>query len=154
MGAESMIASDDLHTLQLAPLWVLSALSGTHAGFERHELDAFWDTVVAVCLRTPGTAQQVLQTLTEDRSGLVLDYELDDRSVVTGLTHVVAARDRLDPATAYDFKIALLRIGVGMGRARGPYGRSVSSRDEQTLLLVAELLEIRRTPSVGDNVFV
>lgn len=149
-----LIGSDDLRTLQLAPLWVLSSLSGTHASFERYELDAFWDTVVGVCLRTPGTAREILATLADDRSGLVIDYELDDRSVVTGLGHVVAALDRLDPATAYDYKLALLRIGFGMGRARGPYGRSVSPRDEQTLLLVAELLEIRRTPPVGYDVLV
>ncbi len=149
-----LIGSDDLRTLQLAPLWVLSSLSGTHSSFERYELDAFWDTVVDVCLRTPGTAREILATLTDDRSGLVIDYELDDRSVVTGLGHVVAALDRLDATTAYDYKLALLRIGFGMGRARGPYGRGVSPRDEQTLLLVAELLEIRRTPPVENDVLV
>lgn len=149
-----MVASEDLRTLQLAPLWVLSALSGIHSGFGRNELDAFWDTVVEVGLRTPGTAKEILTSLTADRSGLVLDYELDDRSVVTGLGHVVAALERVPASAAYDYKLALLRIGVGMGRARGPYGRTVTPADEQALLLVAELLELRRTPPVGDNVLV
>jgi hypothetical protein len=72
--------------------------------------------------------------------------------VVTGLAHALTAMDRLDPTTAADYKIALLRIGVALGRARGPYGRSISPRDEQTLLLVAELLELRRTPPVAEDV--
>jgi hypothetical protein len=145
-------ASDELRTLQLAPLWVLSALSGTHCGFPAHELDAFWDTVVDVSLRTPGRAREILTSLAADRSGLVLDYELDDRSVVTGLAHVVAALDRLDGTVAYDYKLALLRIGAGVARARGPYGRTVSPRDEQTVLLIAELLEFRRTPPVAADI--
>ena len=51
-----------------------------------------------------------------------------------------------------DYKIALLRIGVALGRARGPYGRSISPRDEHTLLLVAELLDMRQTPPVAEDV--
>ena len=148
----SMIASEDLRTLQLAPLWVLSSLSGTHASFPSYELEAFWDAVVEVSLRTPSGAREILGSLAADRTGLVLDYELDDRSVVTGLAHALTAMDRLDPTTAADYKIALLRIGVALGRARGPYGRSISPRDEQTLLLVAELLELRRTPPVAEDV--
>ena len=109
----SMIASEDLRTLQLAPLWVLSSLSGTHASFPSYELEAFWDAVVEVSLRTPSGAREILGSLAADRTGLVLDYELDDRSVVTGLTHTLTAMDRLDPTTAADYKIALLRIGVG-----------------------------------------
>jgi hypothetical protein len=145
---------DDLRTLQLGPLWVLSALSGTHASFADYELDAFWDTVVEVSLRTPGTAREILSSLASDRSGLVIDYELDDRSVVTGLTHVVAALGRLDGTVADDYKLALLRIGAGVARARGPYGRTISPRDEQTVLLVAELLEFRRTPPMADDILV
>jgi hypothetical protein len=146
--------SDDVRTLQLAPLWVLSALSGTHAGFPDYELDAFWDVVVEVSLRTPGAAREILFSLAGDRSGLVLDYELDDRSVVTGLAHVSAALDRLGGTVAYDYKLALLRIGAGIGRARGPYGRTISPRDEQTVLLIAELLEFRRTPPLADDALV
>ena len=46
------LASKDLCTLQFGALWVLSALTGTAARFRSYELDAFWDTVVAVTLRT------------------------------------------------------------------------------------------------------
>lgn len=145
-----MFASDDLRTLQLAPLWILSALSGVQSGFDENDLDALWDSIVDVIRRTTGAARDVLVSSAADRSGLLLDFELDDRSVVTGLGHAVAALDRLDPTTAYDFKLALLRIGVGVGRARGPYGKKVSLRDEQTLLLIAELLEIRSAPTAGD----
>jgi hypothetical protein len=82
----------------------------------------------------------------------VLDYELDDRSVVTGVTYVVAALDQLHPTTAYDVTIALLRIGVGMGRASGPYGRSRPGTSGPSCCRGAA--EIRRTPSAGDNGFV
>ena len=147
-------AAHDLRTLQLGPLWVLSALAGTGNRFEPAELDAFWDAVVDVTLRTTGTAREVLASITEDRSGLLLDFELDDRSVVSGLTHVVAALDSRDREMADAYKLALLRIGTGVGRARGPYGRKITAEDTQTLLLVAELLEIESVPPVADDVLV
>ena len=74
----------DMRTLQFGPFWVLSALAGTYNRFQSYELAAFWDTVVAVALRTPHPAREILTSMAADRSGLLLDFELDDRPVVSG----------------------------------------------------------------------
>ena len=78
----------DTRTLQFGPLWVLSALAGTYNRFQSYELAAFWDTLVAVALRTPRPAREILTSMAEDRSGLLLDFELDDRPVVSGLRQI------------------------------------------------------------------
>jgi len=148
------LAANELRTLQLGPLWVLSALAGTHNRFHPAELQAFWDTLVAVALRTPQAAREILTSMVEDRTGLVLDFELDDRPVVSGLAHVVAVLDRMAPATAADFKLALLRIGMGVARARGPYGRIITPENEQLLLLLAELVEIEHVTQIEDEILV
>ena len=148
------LASKDLGTLQLGPLWVLSALTGTAARFRSYELDAFWDTVVAVTLRTPAPARDILISMTQDRAQLLLEFELQDEPVVSGLRHVVAALDRGAAEAAEDYKLALFRIGLGVGRSRGPYGRTITPEDEQLLLLIAELLELDVVPPIVDDVLV
>jgi hypothetical protein len=140
----------DLRTLQLGPLWVLSAVSGTGNRFGPRELAVFWDTLVAVALRTPEPARRLLVSTTEDREGLLLAFELDERPLVSGFAAVLRALTPLEPAVAEAYKLALLRIGTGLGRARGPYGESISAADTQLLLLVAELLEIRNARPSND----
>jgi hypothetical protein len=144
------IVSKDLRTLQLGPLWVLSALAGTASRFRPYELDAFWDTVVSVTLRTPPSARDVLISMAKDRAGLLLEFELQDEPVVSGLRHVVAALDRGPTELAEDYKLAVFRIGLGVGRSRGPYGRTITPEDEQLLLLIAELLELDVVPPIID----
>ena len=116
----------EMRTLQFGPLWVLSSLAGTYNRFKSYELASFWDTVVAVALRTPRPARDILTSMAADRSGLLLDFELDDRPVVSGLRHIVSILDRIEPDTSADFRLALLRIGVAVGRNRGPYGRTIT----------------------------
>ena len=136
---------DDQRTLQFGPLWVLSALAGT-TRFDSFELDAFWDTLVQVALRTPEPARGILTSTTLDRAGLLRDFTLDGRPVVSGLSHVVALLDRMGPPVDQDYRSALLRVGGAVARARGPYGRRATEDDEQKLLLVAALLEIESEP--------
>ncbi len=131
--------SDDVRTLQLAPLWVLSALVGTHTRFAEPDLAVFWDAVVSEGLRAPQAARALLTTLVTDRTGLLLDLELDERSVVSGLRDVVGVLGPDDRVEGY--RRALVRIGGAVARARGPYGRQISSEDLNRLLLVAQLLD-------------
>ena len=138
--------SEDVRTLQLGPLWVLSALVGTHTRFSALDLDVFWDAVVSEGLRAPADARALLATLTTDRPGLLLDFELDDRSVVSGLRDVVTV---LGPGERVEgYRRALVRIGGAVAKARGPYGRQISSEDLNRLLLVAQLLDY--SPSTAD----
>jgi hypothetical protein len=140
----------EMRTLQLGPFWVLSAVAGTYNRFKSYELTAFWDTVVAVALRTPFPARDILTSLAKDRSGILLDFELDDRPVVSGLRQIMEILDRVEPETSSDFRYALLRIGADIARQRGPYGRAILPEQEQLLMLMAELLEIDSEADLGD----
>ena len=139
-----------MRTLQFGPFWILSAIAGTYNRFKSYELEAFWDTVVAVALRTSRRARDILTSMAEDRPGLLLDFELDDRPVVSGLRHIVDILNRLEPEASSAFRLALLRIGVGIARNRGPYGRTITPEHEQLLELIAELLEMDSAPDIGD----
>jgi hypothetical protein len=144
------MSPDELRTLQLGPLWVLSALAGTYARFDRDELAAFWDTVVAVALAAPQSARDVLVSIGGNRAGLLLDFELDDRPVVSGLGHVMKVLDKLGPPVGPAYRQCLVDIAIGMGRARGPYGRRVTPEDEQMILLIAALLDVDLEPGLAD----
>ena len=110
--------AQELRTLQLGPLWVLSALVGTHTNFSRPDLDAFWDAVVAVGLNSPPDTRDLLMSLTADRDGLVLTFELDGRSVVSGLHDVITVLGP-GPAERVDgYRRALVHIGAAVARAR------------------------------------
>jgi hypothetical protein len=139
-----------MRTLQFGPFWILSAVAGTYNRFKSYELEAFWDTVVAVAVRTSRPARDILTSMAEDRPGLLLDFELDDRPVVSGLRHIVDILNRLEPGASSAFRLALLRIGVGIARNRGPYGRTITPEHEQLLELIAELLEMDSAPDIGD----
>jgi len=139
-----------MRTLQFGPFWVLSAVAGTYNRFKTYELAAFWDTVVAVALRTPYPARDILTSMTEDRPGLLLDFELDDRPVVSGLRQILEILYRVEPETSTDFRLALLRIGADVARNRGPYGRTITAEQEQTLLLLAALLDMDFVADISD----
>jgi hypothetical protein len=140
----------EMRTLQFGPFWILSAVAGTYNRFKSYELEAFWDTVVAVAVRTSRPARDILTSMAEDRPGLLLDFELDDRPVVSGLRHIVDILNRLEPGASSAFRLALLRIGVGIARNRDPYGRTITPEHEQLLELIAELLEMDSAPDIGD----
>ena len=148
------ISSGELRTLQLGPLWVLSALAGRSSRFDADELSAFWDTVVAVALRTPEPVRQFLTSTSIDRTGMLMDFELDDRPVVSGLGHVLAVLDKLGAPAGLEYRLALVNIAIGLGRARGPYGRRTRPEDEQMILLIAALLEIESAPGLPDELLV
>jgi hypothetical protein len=139
----------EMRTLQFGPLWVLSAVAGTYNRFQSYELAAFWDTIVAVALRTPRPARDILTSMAEDRSDLLLDFGLDDRPVVSGLLQILEILNRFEPETSNDFRRALMHIGIDVARNRGPYGRTITPEHEQLLLLLAELLEIDSESDIG-----
>ena len=133
--------SEDLRTLQLGPLWVLSGLVGRHSSFAALDLAAFWDALVAVSLRSPRPSRDLLTSVAADRDSLLMDYELDGRSVVSGLHDVLAALGPGPGERVEGYKRALMHIGGAVGRARGPYGQRISTEDLNRLLLVAQLLD-------------
>ena len=147
------LTAAQLRTVQLGPLWVLSALTGT-SRFGVDDLRAFWDGLVEIALGLPEPGRGLLTSMTADRPGLLSDFAADERPVVSGLRHVVAVLDQLEPPAGQQVKTAMLRIGIAVGRARGPYGRQLTFEDNQRLLLVAQLLEVDAAPTVGAELLV
>jgi hypothetical protein len=147
------LTSAQLRTVQLGPLWVLSALTGT-SRFGPDDLQAFWDGLVQVTLGLPEPGRGLLTSMTADRPRLLEDFAADERPVVSGLSHVVTVLGQLEPPAGEQVKTAMLRIGIAVGRARGPYGRQLTFEDNQRLLLVAQLLELEARTATGTELLV
>jgi len=127
-------------TLRLAPVWVLSALAG-RIRFDDDERGAFWDAVTDAALRSTGPGRELLGTAAAERRWLFDEFELDGRPVVSGLLSVTRLLERMSPDTRGDVRTSILRVGAGFALARGHFGRRMTLADEQTLLLVEQLLQ-------------
>jgi hypothetical protein len=127
-------------TMRLGAVWVLSALVG-RTRFDADEQDAFWDCVAETALTAQGLGNRILHAMAAERRWLFDEFELDGRPIVSGLNAVVALLDRVDATEADQVRSMLLRLGQDFARARGPFGRRITVEDEQTLLLVEQLLQ-------------
>jgi hypothetical protein len=139
-GPDGLWSESESLTLRLSGVWILSALVG-HTQFDIDEQDAFWDGVTDAALRTEGLARWILEAMASDRRWLFDEFKLDDRPIVSGLSAVVRLLDRADTAEAYRVRSTLLDLGRSFARARGPFGRRMNAEDEQTLMLVEQLLQ-------------
>ena len=136
-------------TLRLAPVWVLSSLVG-RVRFDEDERGAFWDAATTAALRSDGPGREVLASAATERVWLFEEFVLDGRSIVSGLLAVTRLLERMDPATRDDVRRTVLRIGEDVALARGPFGRRLLPEDEQTLILVGELLRTA-SETAADN---
>lgn len=136
-------------TLQLAPLWVLSAIVGRQRNFEPLELSAFWRSVDGAAAGCGGLSAMAPEALSTGFAQFLVEFQDEPRSVVTGLWDVVAILNRLDPLVSEPFTAMLLSIGERFCRARGSFGQLISKDDQQTLLLLAALLELE--PAGGQS---
>lgn len=127
-------------TLRLAPVWVLSAIAG-RVRFDADERGAFWDAVTDAALRSAGPGRELLGTVAAERAWVFDEFELDTRPVVSGLLSVTRLLERMSPETRDDVRKSILGVGESVARARGPFGRRMTLEDEQTLLLVGQLLQ-------------
>lgn len=127
-------------TLRLAPVWVLSALTG-RCRFDDDESAAFWDAVARGAIESRGPGREVLSAAAADRRWLFDEFELDGRPIVSGLLSVTNLLQRMTEESRDDIRATVLRIGQHVARARGPFGRRMTIEDEQTLLLIEQLLQ-------------
>jgi hypothetical protein len=125
-------------TLQLGPVWVISAVIGRNR-FDELEAEAFWSAVEDA--PTSPLSWQLMRAMTRNRDWLLNEFMLDDRSIVTGLSEVALLLERVPAQVSRNARDAMLRVGMDLARARGPFGRRVSDQDAQMLQLVAQLLE-------------
>ena len=104
-------------------------------------LDALWDAVRATLPTTTWLGSEALEATLDD-PGLVAAYERDGRPVTTGLLAAARVSARLGAGAASSMRAALLAVGEGVARARGPFGRSISRQDADTLELLAEIMDL------------
>lgn len=126
-------------TLQLGSLWVVSALVGRNRLDELEEA-AFWQSVEDAPQDSP-LGWQLMRAMTLNREWLLDEFQLDHRSIVSGLNEVASLLERVSPEVSRDVRETMLRVGSGLARARGPFGQRISDQDALTLELVAQVLE-------------
>ena len=126
-------------TLQFGSVWVVSALVG-RSRLEGLEVEAFWRSVDDAPQDSP-LGWQLMRAMTLNREWLLQDFQLDDRSIVSGLNEVASLLERVPPEVSRDVREGMLRVGSGLAQARGPFGQRISDQDALTLQLLAQLLE-------------
>lgn len=126
-------------TLQLGPVWVVSALVG-RSHLDELEEAAFWQSVDDAPQDSP-LAWQLMRAMTLNREWLLEEFQLDERPTVSGLNEVASLLERVPSEVSRDVRESMLRVGSGLARARGPFGQRISDQDALTLELVAQLLE-------------
>jgi hypothetical protein len=126
-------------TLQLGAVWVVSALVG-RSRLDEIEEAAFWRSVDDAP-KDSALSWQLMRAMTLNREWLWDEFQLDRRSIVSGLNAVAALLERVPLEVSRDTRECMLRVGSGLARARGPFGQRISDSDALTLQLVAQLLE-------------
>jgi hypothetical protein len=143
MAMETNLDRADWQTLRLSPFWVLSTLAGRYRQFNPLEDAAFWHCMDVAAAEAHRVAREVLLSVIADRDSVVLEFERDGRPVGSGLGAAVAVLATLPAAESAQFKDLLFsHLATGLALARGPFGNSISSDDEETLSLIATFLEI------------
>jgi hypothetical protein len=140
---------DEWLTLQLGPLWVVSALTG-RSSFDADEQNAFWDCVTEIALVSQGLPRTLLSSMAAERRWLFDQFQLSSRPIVSGLLEVTDLLERTDPDSSERVRTAILEIGRAFARARGPFGRRMTLQDERTLLLMEQLLQTS-AENIADN---
>ena len=143
------LSGGDAESLLLAPLWVFSALVGSHRRFHPLELEAFWRCMERAALDASNElVHDILISAISERDRLLRDYAADARPIASGLTSVTNVLDRLPSGDAQAVKEMLVeQIAEGVARARGSFGQIISRDDAKVLQLIAVLLEHDLDPS-------
>jgi hypothetical protein len=142
---EGDFTAEEWRTLQFAPFWILSAVTGTYHRFDLLDYEAFArsiDVATGIAASLPGKlTHEVLSSVARDLPELTAAYDGDQRTIGDGLHCVAAALTKVPPAEAAAFRVMLVSgIGEDVARARGRYGRVISDDDAKTLGLVSALV--------------
>lgn len=138
----SDLSAQERRTLRFAPLWVLSGIAGVSGHYHPLLLEAFWDRVDEAASRAQGLTRLVLTEMAGDRAATLGSFEREAPPIASGLGHVVDVLSTTDEQTSLTFRTMLVDLGEEVARARGPFGRSVTRQDDETLQLLAQLLEL------------
>ncbi len=127
--------------LQLAPFLVLSGVSGRYRHFAVEEVAVFERCLDAAASAPGNLNREVLSSVASDLTALTADYESYGGTIVSGLTSVgnVLADQPLPEIDA--FRSALIHVlGAGIARARGPYGKQLTTESAQMLMMMEDFL--------------
>jgi hypothetical protein len=127
-------------TLEFAPLWVLSMVTGRYRGFEDFTVAAF-DSLLASAESVPGTTRDVALAVRADLPEILDEYATDPRSIVTGLLDVERLLAQLPDHEAEAFRSMLVdTVGMGVARARGPFGVEATREDLERVEMAAAIV--------------
>ena len=128
-------------SLQLAPFLVLSGVSGRYGRFAVEEVAVF-ERWLDAAARSPGAlTREVLSSVATDLVELTAEYECYGGTIVSGLTRVSEVLAGQPPSEADAFRSALIHVlGTGIARARGPYGKQLTTESSQMLMMMDEFL--------------
>lgn len=130
----------DWLTLQLAPAWVVTAVTG-RSRFDEPEEVAFWRSLAESEPQSP-LSWRLRQEMELDGDWLLREIAVDDRSIAAGLTQAASLlEERVSGDVSRETRQWMVSLGTRFARARGPFGLSISSQDLRTLQLVTQLLE-------------
>jgi hypothetical protein len=139
---------EEWRTLQFAPFWIFSAVTGAYARYDPRDLQAFVRCLEAAALAEGRLGREVLASVVADRERLAQEFRGERRSIGVGLFQVDAVLRRAGDDEADLFKAMLvLDIGEGVARARGRYGTEMSDEDAKSVVLAAKLLAYDRYPA-------
>jgi hypothetical protein len=128
-------------TLQYAPFLVLSGVAGRYGNFAVEEVAVF-ERWLDAAMRAPGSLnREVLSSVAADITELTSEYECYGGTIVSGLTSVSDVLVHQPPPEIEAFRSALIHVlGAGVGRARGPYGKELTTECSQMLVMMEEFL--------------
>jgi hypothetical protein len=127
--------------LQLAPFLILSGVSGRYRGFATDEMLVFEHWLGEASRAPGGLNRDILAPVSANVAGFATAFEDYQITIVSGLTAVGRILVGQPESEVVLHRTALVNIlGRGLARARGPYGREVTTQDEQTLVMLEEFL--------------
>jgi hypothetical protein len=134
---------EDVQTLRTGPFWLLAALTGQPSPGP-DESRIYEEALESLATNADPDVAHLLLDVDDD--GAIRLAATDNRSVATGLTNIAMALRRLDAETAADYRRALLTLGFTIAKAHGPFGKSITPEDGQTLVVCASLIDHTGTP--------
>jgi len=141
MAVEQQFDPESWRTMQFAPFWILSGISGRYRGFAVEELLVFERWLDEAGRAPGGLSRAVLGPVSADMTSYAAEFELRDETIVSGLTRtgeILAGHPPLEVELFHDALINVL--GMGLAKARGPYGREPTVEGEHMLTMLAEFL--------------
>jgi hypothetical protein len=88
-----------------------------------------------------GIASEAFRSVIADRETVVLEFERDGRPVGCGLGRGSPGDPTSRRVCSLQGDAVLRPVATGLALARGPFGNSINSDDEETLSLIATFLE-------------